>query len=288
MAAAKNQIYFPAGFQELFSIWERLNDTPLYAGGTGHMRYGDSYELPRNIISLDKLEELKKISRTERYIEIGAMVTLNEIIRMGKIVPEVLIQCLENIEGPQLRKLATIGGNICNRCGMMDAIGPMIALDAQFELRTTLSSRWITASRFLSPAGLPILEPNELLTRFRLPLEPWNFTWYRKFNTHGPGKRGSNILFILRNQKNILSDIRIVYSGQLILREKNSETMLTGKSLPLDRRNVSALLDNWKNYLSGLTDMGNPSSANEAGNYRQELVKAQILKFIETTIMRIS
>jgi len=288
MADDKSRVFFPSVFQELFSLWDRLDDAVLYAGGTGHLRSKSPSTAPQNIISLDKLEELKTISRTERYIEIGAMVTLNRIIQLGKIVPEALIRCLESLGGPQLRNIATIGGNICYPFKRLDSIGPMIALDAQYELRSAETSRWISASKFSSPLGPPALEPNELLTRIRVPLEPWSFVWYRKFITHGRDKPGNNIILLLRYHKNILTGIRVVYSGQVVLREKNSENMLAGKRLPLDQKNVAVFMDSWKNYLSGLSEMESVILASEAGNFKPELVKTQILKFIEATIMRIS
>ena len=286
-ALPPGKVYFPAGFNELFSIWNSLDDADLYAGGTGHIRYSEASAISRNIISLDKLEELQKISRTERHIEIGSMVTLNKIIHLGKIVPEALIRCLEHIGGLQLRNLATIGGNICNPKGNFDASCPMVALDAQYELRTEQSSRWISASRFSSSDG-PALGKRELLTRIRVPLEPWHFTWYRKFKSHGDDIYGGNILFILRNQKNILTGIRVVYSGQVILMEKNSETLLVGKHLPLERKFASAFVASWKHYLSGILGMENSIFSGKPGKYEPELVKTQILSFIETIIMRIS
>jgi len=55
----------------------------------------------------------------------------------------------------------------------------------------------------------------------------------------------------MRNQKSILTHIKIIYSGPTILREKNSETMFLGKSLPLSRKDAEASVDCWKTYLSG-------------------------------------
>jgi len=288
MAAADITVLFPTGFNELFSAWNHLGNAELHAGGTGHIRYRDPQAVPQNIISLDKLEELQRISRTERYIEIGSMVTLNKIIHLGKIVPEALIQCLERIGGFQLRNLATIGGNICNHYCKLDVLGPMVALDAQYELRTAQSSRWISAARFSSLENPHPLGSRELLTRIRVPIEPWTFTLYHKFAAYGHKRPGGNILFIIRNQKNTLTDIRAVYSGQAVLREKNSETMLAGKRLPLDRKHAAAFLTNWKNYLSNILDRENSILSEETGYFEPELVKTQILNFIETTIMRIS
>ena len=92
MDAPLNKVYFPATMFELHSIWSRFPDAILYAGGSSFIYGQDSYyiNLPLDLISLEKLEELRRISRTERYLEIGAMVELNEVLRLGKIVPKIL------------------------------------------------------------------------------------------------------------------------------------------------------------------------------------------------------
>ena len=296
MAVPLNQTFFPSGFQELFSIWNSLSsqnpsgEVALYAGGTGLYLNQKSRipKIPQKIISLDRISELRKIRRTERYIEIGCMVKLSQIINLGKIVPEGLTRCLECIADPQLRSQATIGGNICNPSGKMDASGPMIALDAQYELRTAQSARWITASRFSSHPGPPSLAPQEMLTRIRIPLEPWNFTRYQKISIAGSNESGGGILFILRNQKDILTDIRIVYSGKAILKNKNSESTLTGKHLPLDRKDTMAFIEGWRAYLSELEFEEKAIFPGEGCTFRPDLIKAQILHFLESTFRHIS
>jgi CO/xanthine dehydrogenase FAD-binding subunit len=249
-----NQVFFPSNFQELFSAWSRFPEAVPFAGGAELIR-GQGKRvptLPKNILSLEKLEELGRITRTERYLEIGAMVRLNKIIHLGKIVPEVLTQCLQGIAGPQLRNTATIGGNICNPSRRGDATAPMIALDAHYELRNAQSSRWVPASRFSALAGSSTLANRELLTRIRIPLEQWTYSLYRKFNILGKDEPGDSIIFILRNQKNILEDMRVVFSGNSIFREKNSEALLIGKKLPLDRKDANAFIERWKAYMNAM------------------------------------
>jgi len=277
-----SQIFFPPGFQELFSTWNRFPDALPCAGGTGfiHAQGRRVPQLNQNIISLDEIEDLRKISRTERYLEIGAMVKLNQVINLGKIVPEAITRCLLLVADPQVRSQATIGGNICFPSRKLDACAPMIALDAQYELRTAQSSRWVSASRFSSMEGPSALAGQELLTRIRVPLTPWTFTWYSKFHNSTCNEGGGAILFIMRNEKNILTDIRIVCTGTAILREKNSETMLLGKRLPLSRKDAEAFADCWKNYLSGIGSMGEHPQA--------ELAKSRIINFIKTMLRHIS
>jgi CO/xanthine dehydrogenase FAD-binding subunit len=266
-------VFFPGSFQELFSAWTRFPDAVPFAGGTDIIRKQGTRRpvLPRNILSLDKLEELRRITRTERYLEIGAMVKINEIIYLGKIVPEILTLCLQGIAGPQTRSLATIGGNICNPLRRLDAAAPLLALDAHYELRTALQTRWISAARFSPLPGPPALDSQELLTRIRIPLEQWNYSLYRKFKSKETGEEGV-IVMIIRNQKNILTDIRLVFAGNIILRDKNSETLLIGKSLPLNRKDALSFAEHWKTYLSALDSPG-------------DLPRVQIFNFIESGIL---
>jgi CO/xanthine dehydrogenase FAD-binding subunit len=277
-----HQVFFPTSFTELFAAWSRFPDAVPYAGGTELIRGQEKkvLSLPKNILSLNKLEELHHISRTERYLEIGAMVTLNSIIHLGKIVPEILTLCLEGIPGPQLRNTATIGGNLCNSRILLDAAAAMIALDAHYELKTASQTRWISAARFSSLPRPPAIAPQELLTRIRIPLDQWNFSFYHKFHTRGKNESGGVIVFILNTQKNILRDLRIVFSGSMIVQEKNAETLLAGKSLPLDKREVGAFIEHWKTYLAGLGD--SPIGDEES---KAEMIRAQILNFVEATIM---
>jgi len=281
MDAPFSRVFSPQTFQELFSTWSRFPDALPCAGGTGfiHAQGRRVPLLAPHIISLDKMEDLKKISRTERYLEIGAMVKLDQVLNLGKIVPEAITRCFLRIADPQVRSQATIGGNICFPSGNLDACLPMVALDAQYELRTAGSSRWISAARFSSPDGPPVLATGELLTRIRIPLTPWSFTWYSKFND-AVNNNGSSILFIMKNEKTILTTIRIIYSGKSILREKNSETMFSGKRLPLDRKDAEAFVECWRTYLSGIDDMGE--------NVQAELTKTQIINFIKTMLRHIS
>jgi CO/xanthine dehydrogenase FAD-binding subunit len=277
MADQLNQVFFPASFPELFTVWTRFPDAVPFAGGTEIIRNQGtaSLDLPQTILSLDKIDELGRITRTERYLEIGAMVKLNEIVQLGKIVPEALTRCIESIAGPQLRGLATMGGNICVKNRRLDISAPLVALDAIYELRSAQTVRWISASRFSSPPGPPAIGPQELLTRIRIPLEQWSYTAHRKFGNRNLGKHGGIMVFILKNQKATLTDIRLVFAGERILRDKNTEALLIGKHLPLSHRDAADFVEQWRTYLSALDRSG-------------PLIHSEILNFISSLMTNLS
>jgi len=281
MDAPDSKVFFPATVQELFSQWQRTGDAAICAGGTGFILAQGQHapRFPDSVISLQNLKELTRISRTERYLEIGSMVTLNKIINLGKILPQALNYALRRVAGLQVRNQATIGGNICFPSGKLDSAVPMIALDAQYELRTVQSSRWISAAQF-SASPSPPLESGELLTRIRIPLEPWAFTAYRKFHSAGSTTGEGSILFAMNNEKNILTKIRVLYSDGIILREKNSETIFRGKRLPLDKKDADAFLDSWRNYLATLDSTEH--------NGHLQLIRLRIINFITTMLRHIS
>jgi len=275
MAEQLNLSFSPSSYSELFNAWNRYPKAVPYAGGTALIREQGRrlLELPSIILSLDKLEEMRRISRSERYMEIGAMAKLSRIIGFGKIVPATLRYCLENIAGPQLRNMATIGGNICFSGGCLDTPAALVALDAQYELRNAQSSRWIAASRFFSAPGQTALKEQELLTRIRVPLDDWDYSIYKKFS--GQGDQSKVVVFLARTQKNVLSDIRIVCKIDTPLRNKESETMLVGKHLPLGRRIAADFIENWKTFLSGVHNM-------------DELTRQEMVNFIEINISNLS
>ncbi len=207
----RNQIFLSSTLAELFSSWARNPGAVLYAGGTGIVLGTASKlaEFPGPILSLEKIHELHKITRTERYLEIGSMVRLNDLIRIGKIVPEILRNTIMQIANPPVRNLATIGGNICYAKEKLDTHAPLAALDAMYELRSAVSSRWIAASRFdTKDDPLSALDKQELLTRIRIPFESWDYTIIKKFEDRHCGCGRGMLVFIVKAQ---FSGSKLIY-----------------------------------------------------------------------------
>jgi len=261
MDIPNNRVFFPSSFNELFATWNRFPEAVIYAGGTNLIgRQGKNIiTLPKISLCLDKLEELHRITRTEQYLEIGSMVKLNRLARLGKIVPKILSTCLENIAGVQLRNIATVGGNICSATDLFDLSAPFTALDAQYEFRSAVNTRLVLASRYHSSSAAQSADTSgiknrEVLTRVRLPLYQWDYSFYKKFKRENI-YNNEVLVFLAKAQKNTLLDIRVVYKANTILRNKNSEDMLNGKSLPLNRKTAWDFIENWKEFLENRNDV---------------------------------
>ncbi len=273
--ARQKKFFSPSTITELFSSWKQFPQAVPFAGGTSFSLGNASkkIEIPDNILSMDRIHELYKITRTERYIEIGAMVRLNDLIRIGKVVPAILRDTVKQIANAPVRNLSTIGGNICYSKQKLNTHAPLAALDAMFELRTAASTRWIAASRFdIKEDPTSALNSQEILTRIRIPLENWDYTIFKKFERRDIGGSENTVfVFIAKAQKNIISDARLVFSGESIIRNRNLETILAGQQLPLDRKIASHFVELWEHYLTELS-------------YPEEFLSAKILNFIRLAI----
>jgi CO/xanthine dehydrogenase FAD-binding subunit len=259
---------------ELWAEWSRFNDANLFSGSENrlYMQTGKLFFLPETALVLDNIGELRKIDRTERYLEIGSMVALNSITTLGKIIPEALMLAIKSTTTYLLRNLTTIGNCICKQSTPEPVVAALVALDSRYELKTSSQSYWVPASQFSAFHQGNMLKPQECLTRIRIPLESWDYTLCRDFSAKESGDNGNEFaVFLAKIQKNILADIRFIFSGTTILRDKNSELELIGSKLPLDKKNTENFITIWRNHLSAIEG-------------RSEFQKSKLLNFIEQAI----
>ena len=73
---------------------------------------------PDQLIGLDGIEELKRISETDSHVVIGAGVTLADLQQTDLVKRFGALGAVGEVAGPGLREAATLGGNLCldTRC----------------------------------------------------------------------------------------------------------------------------------------------------------------------------
>ncbi|MDR0908219.1 MAG: FAD binding domain-containing protein [Spirochaetaceae bacterium] len=266
----------PSNLDELWTMWNRFPEARPVGGSSNivsNYGYGDSLSYPDSIISLASIQELQGITRSERYIDIGAMTNLNQILALGKAIPEILLLSLNNIASPQLRNIATIGGNInsTNPKGILPGtIAALSSLDALLEFHSPKTSRWISVSRFAASDFR--LDATKLLSKVRIPIAQWNYASYKRFDlSYYP----EIIVMTGIITKTSIAKIKIVYSGTELLQSKAAESIIEGKNLPLETRTIKHFIDEWKENF-------------ENANFIRPLIKSQILSFLETELNKLT
>jgi CO/xanthine dehydrogenase FAD-binding subunit len=239
---------------DLLSLKARKPEVEIFAGGTHLLRDKRAKypQLPRDLAVIGNVDELKRIHRTERYLEVGASVTLSKISSIGgSIVPQILIEAINSMGNPALLNLATIGGNICIEELRSTLFPVLFVLDARVELRQLGGSRWLSINRLARNDGSLDLGPAEVLTRVRIPLGDWNIYSFRRIPGSGTVDEWSLAFCGLAGtDRGVLSDLRFAFGslGRQLLRNREIEAELVSRKLPLadrERDAVCQVFDEW-------------------------------------------
>ncbi|MDR2795328.1 MAG: FAD binding domain-containing protein [Spirochaetaceae bacterium] len=272
MSEKDSQIFYPPNMQEFFGLLNRIDGIDIFSTDARRIQEqrGRTITLPKVIINTGSLADLYNINRTERYIEMGSMVNLQQICKLGKIIPAALRQALDSLYSRFTRNSTGIGGIICQNSDYEPLAAALIALNVRCELRTSSQSRWVSVIRLTGPEKSSVFHSQEILYRIRIPLEQWDFTLCRHLDAANEDLSESGlIVFLARIQNNILADVCIVFSGVSVIRDRNHETSLLGKKLPLAKKEASSFISLWKNSLPESTP---------------PFLRDRILSFIETAI----
>ena len=225
-------VYMPETIQQLLQIYKKNPTAEIHAGGTfSVLKMSPRDTAPGNsIIYIGNIEEMKRISRTDRYVEIGAGCTINQILEIGSYT---------------IRNLATIGGSLAIRERRLDAFAVLSLFDVRVEGRKAGSSRWIQPVRLFNESNRITLGEGELLTRLRIPIETWQVQVYKKIRNRTMDPK-ENFIFcgLAKLQKGQVQDFRFCFGGiqRGILREKSIEAEITGKKLPLQEKTLDIIL----------------------------------------------
>lgn len=162
----------PSTIEEALILKQYLTNSLFLAGGTDLILKIRKNEIAtKYLIDLNIIDDLKVISINELYIEIGSMVTFSEI-RENSIIKKYLnslIECAQTMGSPQIRNMATIGGNIINASPSADAIPCIMALNGVLVFKSSHTVRNITCVDYFKNYSIEKVKENELLTKILIP-----------------------------------------------------------------------------------------------------------------------
>lgn len=173
----KFDYYQPESLKEAYKIMEKVKGEALYvAGGTDVIvRIKQRAMQPEALISLRGIEELKGI-RENGGVTIGSGVLFREIERSDQIARQfaALHQSARVLANPQIRNVATVGGNLCNAAPSADSAPPLLILEAEVELEGPGGRRQIKLEDLFTGPGETSKEPEEIMTRIHIRQQPSN------------------------------------------------------------------------------------------------------------------
>ncbi|HAR86351.1 MAG TPA: xanthine dehydrogenase FAD-binding subunit XdhB [Clostridium sp.] len=160
-------IHEPRSVEEAVKILHENNNLKIISGGTDvliKLHHGDMKEV--ELLSLKNLKELDFIKVLENNtIEIGSTTCFTNIYR-NKIIKDfipALGQGAVSMGGPQIRNMATIGGNVCNGAVSADSAPSLFAFNAKLRLRSFKGERIVPIEEFYEGPGKVNIRKDEIL-----------------------------------------------------------------------------------------------------------------------------
>jgi carbon-monoxide dehydrogenase medium subunit len=167
----------PRTLSEAIQLLSELKDARVMAGGTDLIvDIKQGLVEVRDIISIQEIEELKGIQKEDKEVRIGASVSPQDLLSSSLIKAHfpALAEAAGSMASPQVRSLATVGGNIASAVPSADMPPILIVADASVELRCSRSARTLLLSEFFTGPRKTVCRAGELLTSIFLPLPPPN------------------------------------------------------------------------------------------------------------------
>src|SRR4029077_6211970 len=118
--------------------------------------------------------ELLNIREDGNTILIGAGVTHTSIVKSQMIVagPPCLVESCGVVGGPQVRNVATLGGNVAHALPAGDGTTSLMALNAEVNVAWGDGRReWLPLAQIFKGPGISALDSSkDILVAFRFPL----------------------------------------------------------------------------------------------------------------------
>ena len=264
------EIYKPKTLDEAKILLFNNENSKILAGGTDLIiSIRKESDLLTKIIDISKIHELYLIEEDENFICLGSMITfaeLEENIKVRKYF-NVLYECSKHMGSPQIRNVATIGGNVINAAPAADSIPCLISLDSEMIIESINGTRKIKVETYFKNYEKEKIKFDEILTKFIITKKN-NYSGYYKL-----GKRNSlaiariNVAVSLNVQDDIIKNISVAVgaAGRFPFKITQLENLLLNK-------NKANLLDN--DVLNELENsVYNSIKGRSTADFKKEAVK---------------
>jgi carbon-monoxide dehydrogenase medium subunit len=164
----------PTDLREAIAILNRYgSEAKVLAGGTDLLALLKDRTLkPRFVVNIKGLAGMGGMIHTPgKGVKIGALTTIRtlETSSLLKERYSALAEAAHLLGSPQVRNLATIGGNLCNAAPSAETAPSLLSFSASARIVGPKGERTLPLESFFSGPGTTVLREGELLTELFLP-----------------------------------------------------------------------------------------------------------------------
>ena len=240
-------LYQAASVEEAVALRLEHPEAQIIAGGSDvlvQMREGK--RAGAELISIYGIDALRDVSmEPDGTLRIGSLTSFSHITRdplVQKYI-NVLGEAVDQVGGPQIRNIGTIGGNTCNGVTSADSASTLHAWDAVIELTGKNGVRRLPIHDFYIKAGKVDIraEDGEIQTAVLIPKGSYEncFGHYIKYamrNAMDIATLGTSVNARLSPDGKTFERVRIAFgvAGPVPMRAVNAEAFINGKAVTLE------------------------------------------------------
>ncbi len=281
-------LYEATSEAEAIRLMQQYPTAKLIAGGSDILIQIREGKLAGcTLISIQKLDSLRGVSMDEDgTLRIKPLTSFSHITKDPLIKKHfrVLGEAVDTAGGPQIRNIATIGGNICNGVTSSDSGSTLVAYDAITELTSPDGVRRLPIQEFYTGPGKVALKPYELLTAILIKKESYencegHYIKYAMREAMDIATLGCSVNVRLSDDKTIVGRMRVGFAvaAPVPIRAKSAETAVKG--MPVSCKTINAAAK------AALLDVSPRTSWRASKELRLQLVEELTKRAFEQAII---
>jgi CO/xanthine dehydrogenase FAD-binding subunit len=272
----------PEHLDEALAIFAELgSDAKALAGGQSLVP-AMNFRLarPTVLVDLNRLDPLAYIDETQDGgLRIGAMTRQRAAERSPAVASRasLLFEAMPWIAHPQIRNRGTVGGSLAHADPAAELPAVMVALDAQFVLRSRTATRTVPARDFFTGILSTVMAPDELLTEIQIPtIRAHTGTAFMELaRRHGDFALVGVAVALVLDERGNCSSARIVLlsvgDGPVVA--TGAMTALVGSQPTLTRIEEAA-------GVAAATDIDPPGDIHASSAYRRHLARVLVRRAV--------
>lgn len=217
-------------------------DTRIISGGSDVLiKIREGKMAGTSLVCIRDIKEIQGVSKKDNGdIYIGAGTTFSHITNdpiIQECIP-VLGEAVDQVGGPQIRNIGTIGGNICNGAVSADSAPTVFSLNALLRIEDGNGGRTVPVKEFYLGPGRVDLKRGEILTHVIIPAEEYqgyrgHYIKYSMRKAMDIATLSCSVVSRVNMEKNILEDVRITFgvAAPVPFRCEKTEAALKGMSV---------------------------------------------------------
>lgn len=240
--------YNASTIKEAVTLLKEHPDARIISGGSDVLiKIREGKMAGTSLVCIRDIKEIKGVDLMESGdIYIGAGTTFSHVTSdpiIQKYIP-LLGEAVDQVGGPQVRNIGTIGGNVCNGAVSADSVPTLFSLNAMLRIADGTGGRMIPIRDFYLGPGKVDLHQGDVLTHIVIPGKEYqgyhgHYIKYSMRNAMDIATLSCSVVSKVNPEKKILEDVRITFGVAAPVPYRCVETENAIKGMPLGEELLS-------------------------------------------------